>query len=128
MLVAVQLSVAGSSLAPVFKAAVTPLNPPQTIISLPVQTALWPSRAAGAFTIVVGVQLSVTQSKEENSGSLYISDVRALDPARAFAPSYAPRLLTSLSAKIGSARHSAMTNGSLPSASNSSPNTSGCLV
>src|SRR5882724_12307579 len=101
MLVAVQLSVAGSYLPPVFKVGgFKKLNPPQMIISLPVQTALWPSRAEGAFTIVVGAQLSVAHSKEEISGSLYISQVRALAAASAFAPSYPPRLLISRSAKI----------------------------
>jgi hypothetical protein len=38
VLVAVQLSVSGSYLPPVFK-KVMPLNPPQTIISVPVHTA-----------------------------------------------------------------------------------------
>jgi hypothetical protein len=74
MLVAVQLSVAGLYLLPVFVfGGVEKLAPPQTIISLPVQTALWPSRAVGAFTIVVGVQLSspVQSNGAEISGSLY---------------------------------------------------------
>src|SRR6266436_2739827 len=35
------------------------LNPPQTIISLPVHTAVGPCRAVGALTRVVAVQLSV---------------------------------------------------------------------
>ena len=43
VLVAVQLSVAGSYLPPVFRLPL-PLYPPQTIISLPVQTAVWPAR------------------------------------------------------------------------------------
>jgi hypothetical protein len=34
-------------------------NPPQTTISLPVQTAVWESRAVGALVVVVAVQLSV---------------------------------------------------------------------
>ena len=33
--------------------------PPQTIISLPVQTAVWSSRAEGALVVLVAVQLSV---------------------------------------------------------------------
>ena len=33
--------------------------PPQTIISLPVHTAVWPYRAEGAFVVLVAVQLSV---------------------------------------------------------------------
>jgi hypothetical protein len=41
VLVAVQLSVPGLYLAPVFKRPMLPFNPPQTIISVPVQTALW---------------------------------------------------------------------------------------
>ena len=34
-------------------------SPPQTIISLPVQTAVWNVRAAGALVVLVAVQLSV---------------------------------------------------------------------
>jgi len=32
--------------------------PPQTIISLPVQTAAWEIRGAGTFVVLVGVQVS----------------------------------------------------------------------
>jgi hypothetical protein len=56
VLVAVQLSVAGLYLPPVFK--YMPLYPPQTIISLPVQTA-GHVRAVGALVVLVAVQLSV---------------------------------------------------------------------
>src|SRR5438045_2919860 len=42
--------------------------------------------------------------------------------------SYAYQFVSNRSAKAGLARHSAMTNGSLPSASKSSRNTSGCFV
>ena len=35
--------------------------PPQTIISLPVQTAVWDCRAAGAFVALVALQLSVPE-------------------------------------------------------------------
>ena len=45
-------------LPPVFK-RLLPLLPPQTIISLPVQTAVCLSRAAGALVVLVAVQLSV---------------------------------------------------------------------
>src|SRR5437016_1880033 len=97
------------------------------IISLPVQTAVWPRLGMGAFTVVVGVQLSA-HSEEEIFGSLYGLDVRVRDVATAaFAPTYAYTLLASRSAKVRLARHYAMTKGSLPSASKSSPNTSGCL-
>jgi hypothetical protein len=34
-------------------------NPPQTIISLPVHTAVWKSRANGASVVLVAVQLFV---------------------------------------------------------------------
>ena len=34
-------------------------NPPQTIISLPVQTAVWSVRASGALVVLVAVQVSV---------------------------------------------------------------------
>ena len=57
MLVAVQLSVLGSYLPPVFK--INWLScPPHTIISLPVQTAVCKYRAEGAWPLVA-VQLSV---------------------------------------------------------------------
>jgi hypothetical protein len=36
--------------------------PPQTIISLPVQTAVWSVRASGAFVMLMAVQLSVPGS------------------------------------------------------------------
>ncbi len=60
MLVAVQLSVVGLYLPPVLSGVHgIPLQPPQTIISLPVQTAVGISRAAGASTVLVATQLSV---------------------------------------------------------------------
>ena len=55
MLVAVQLSLLGLYLPPVLKLTL-PLNPPQTMISLPVQTAVWNSRASGALEVLVAVQ------------------------------------------------------------------------
>ena len=58
MLVAVQLSMLGLYLPPVFNGL--PLFPPQTIISLSVQTAVWSNRAAGAFAVLMGgVHVSV---------------------------------------------------------------------
>ena len=54
---AVQLSVLGLYLPPVFK--MVPSSPPQTIISLPVHTAVWRYRTAGALVVLVAVQLSV---------------------------------------------------------------------
>src|SRR5512143_2734412 len=39
-----------------------PAEPPQTIIRLPVQTAVWPRRAAGALTREVGLQASAIGS------------------------------------------------------------------
>ena len=57
VLVAVQLSVPGLYLPPVLKSLVS--RPPQTIISLPVQTAVCESRATGALVVLVAVQLSV---------------------------------------------------------------------
>jgi hypothetical protein len=45
-------------LPPVFKSLVAS-SPPQTIISLPLQTAEWINRAEGALVVVVAVQLSV---------------------------------------------------------------------
>jgi len=58
MLVAVQLSVPGLYLPPVFKRPLT-LNPPQTIISLPVHTDFGSVRALGPSIVLVPVQLSV---------------------------------------------------------------------
>src|SRR6478735_2240373 len=57
VLVAVQLSVLGSYLPPVFNSL--PSNPPHTIISLPVHTAVFHARPEGALTVLVAVQLSV---------------------------------------------------------------------
>jgi hypothetical protein len=45
-------------LPPVLK-KVAPDAPPQTTISLPVQTAVWEARASGAFVVLVAVQLFV---------------------------------------------------------------------
>ena len=58
VLVAVQLSVPGLYLPPVFKTPSSPA-PPQIIISLPVQTAAWRPRASGALVMLVAVQLFV---------------------------------------------------------------------
>jgi hypothetical protein len=57
VLVAVQLSVLGSYLPPVFDSL--PTNPPHTIISLPVHTAVCHCRPEGALAVLVAVQLSV---------------------------------------------------------------------
>ena len=46
-------------LAPVSKKSKLPVVPPQAIISLPVHTAVWEKRAAGALVVLVAVQLSV---------------------------------------------------------------------
>ena len=60
VLVAVQLSMLGLYLPPrVEKAAEVDSNPPQTIISLPVQTAVCADRGLGALMVLVAVQLSV---------------------------------------------------------------------
>ena len=56
-LVAIQLSMVGLYRPPVFK--YTPEYPPQTIISLPVQTAVNSCRPSGALMVLVAVQLSV---------------------------------------------------------------------
>ena len=57
MLVAVQVSVPGLYRPPVLKELVS--TPPQTIISVPVQTAVCIARAPGAFVVLVAVQVSV---------------------------------------------------------------------
>jgi hypothetical protein len=59
VLVAVQLSVLGLYLPPVFKKLL--LAPPQTIISLPVHTAVCRARASGAPVVLVAVQVSSVQ-------------------------------------------------------------------
>jgi len=58
VLVAVQVFVLGLYLPPVFKTPLVPI-PPQTIISLPVQTAVWTHRASGALVVLVAVQVFV---------------------------------------------------------------------
>ena len=59
LLMVVQLLVLGLYLPPVFKYEVWSLYPPQTIISLPVHTALCHFRADGALEVLVATQLSV---------------------------------------------------------------------
>jgi hypothetical protein len=59
VVVAVQLSLMGLYLPPVFKKGLPSPFPPQTIISLPVQTAVCQYRPTGALVVVVAVQLSV---------------------------------------------------------------------
>jgi hypothetical protein len=59
MLVAVQLLVPGSYLPPVLKRKFEGVRPPQTIISVPVQTAVCQNRPAGALGVLVAIQLSV---------------------------------------------------------------------
>ena len=46
-------------LPPLFKIPWAELAPPQTIISLPVQTAVWLSRPVGALVVLVSIQVSV---------------------------------------------------------------------
>jgi hypothetical protein len=59
VLVGVQLFVAGLYLPPVFNQKTVLSNPPQTIISSPVHTAVGRPRPEGALVVVVAVQLSV---------------------------------------------------------------------
>jgi predicted hotdog family 3-hydroxylacyl-ACP dehydratase len=58
--VGVQVSLNGSYLPPV--AVTYGLLPPQTTMTLPVQTAVWYSRGNGALTVEVGAQVSLTGS------------------------------------------------------------------
>ena len=46
----------GLYLPPVFNPPLVP-TPPQTIISLPIQTAVWKCRASGALVVLVAVQV-----------------------------------------------------------------------
>jgi hypothetical protein len=84
MLVAVQLSVPGLYLPPVFREWLGPSEkyPPQTIISLPVHTAVCDSRPLGALVVLVAVQLSVA--------GLY------LPPVLKKLPPYPPQTIISL--------------------------------
>jgi hypothetical protein len=59
VLVATQLSMLGLYLPPVFRPTKKAPSPPQTIISLPVQTAVCSNRPSGALVVLVAVQLSV---------------------------------------------------------------------
>jgi hypothetical protein len=54
------VSIVGLYLPPLFNVQLLPHpDPAQTIISLPVQTALCAARAAGAFVVLVAFQVSV---------------------------------------------------------------------
>src|SRR5256885_358305 len=57
MLTAVQPSVRGSYLPPVFKSFNEALTPPQTIIPFPLQTAVCRNRAAGALVVPLAVHV-----------------------------------------------------------------------
>ena len=73
VLVAVQLSVAGSVASTRVEEMVSCIvkAPPHIIISLPVHTSVWPSRASGTFKVVVAVQVSSLQAgAAEISGSI----------------------------------------------------------
>ena len=61
VVVAIQLLVSALYLPPVFNKPLS-LAPPHTIISLPVQTAVWLARRSGALTVLVAVQVSVLGS------------------------------------------------------------------
>ena len=80
--VGVQVFMLGSYFPPVFKTPME-LPPPHTIISLPVQTAVWKKRAAGVLVVVVGVQLFVAGS--------YLPPV-----LNSLFPSYPPHMIISL--------------------------------
>jgi hypothetical protein len=60
--VGVGLDAAAQYPPPVFTGKETSLNPPQTIISLSVHTAVCTPRASGAFVVLVAVQVSVPES------------------------------------------------------------------
>src|SRR3954452_12168452 len=63
VLVGAQLFVAGLYLPPVLAREGKPAaSPPQTIISVPVHTAVWFARALGPLELFVNVQVSVTGS------------------------------------------------------------------
>ena len=59
VLVAIQLLVPGLYLPPVLKMLKLSSNPPQRIISLPIQTAVCPARIEGALVVAVAAQVFV---------------------------------------------------------------------
>jgi hypothetical protein len=58
VLMGVQVSVLGLYLPPVLRPLMRSVVPPQTIISLPVHTAVGSIRPSGAFVVLVGVHVS----------------------------------------------------------------------
>jgi hypothetical protein len=87
VLVAAQVSVPGSYLPPVLKSMQGEQKaPPQTIISLPVHTAVCEFRASGALMVLIDIQLSVP--------GLYLPPV-----FRALLPLNPPQTIISLSAQ-----------------------------
>jgi len=82
VLVAVQLFVPGLYLPPVLN-RLLPLNPPHTIISLPLHTAVCTDRAEGALGLLVAVQLSAL--------GLYLPPV-----FKSLVPSYPPHTIISV--------------------------------
>jgi len=59
VLVGIQLFVLGLYLPPELKVKPSGPPPPQTTISVPVQTAVWLTRPEGALLVLVAVQLSI---------------------------------------------------------------------
>ena len=78
---AVQVFVLGLYLPPVFPSPFT--SPPQTIISLLVQTAVCAVRPGGAFVVVVAIQLSLA--------GLYLPPVMKM-----LLPAFPPQMIISL--------------------------------
>jgi hypothetical protein len=70
--------VLGLYLPPVFSSPLLLLNPAHTIISLPLHTAVGPSRAKGALAVLIGIQLSVP--------GLYLAPVSKLVPLLSLPP------------------------------------------
>ena len=114
-------------------------HPPQTIISLPVHTAVCSYRPVGALMVLVAVQFHQCirsahpifwEACSWHSAAIALAPGLGSSLARvaSTASSRACNLSSKRSASAGLARHSAMTKGSFPSASKSSRNTSGCLV
>src|SRR5207249_1349022 len=56
----IQLSVLGLYLPPLLRLGKGPRYPPQTIISVPVQTTVCAFRPSGALVVLVAVQLSIS--------------------------------------------------------------------
>src|SRR5947199_173748 len=96
MFVAIHVSVFGLYRAPVLVGVIPGTSPPQTIISLPVQTAECHRLRSGAFVSVLGFQVSVAGVLVVRIG-VQVSDVGSyLPPVLNVSPYPPPKTIISL--------------------------------